>query len=226
MNLEELAQGDQQWLLDGFVDVCNQLLPDYLPDSKSNLKVKDEINPRLVRHYTSQRLLDEPLRSGKYAVYSYRHLLQFLVVRRLLSQGIGAIAINDLIISKTNDQLKALLTGGIQIHVTTVHPSLTNCNSALDYLDNLKKNKTNNLVSEDKSFCFKEDNFNFSQSEIKKEAALSQNKETSWNRIEILDGLEIHLRSDFVYPNSVKEQEILQQFIWQQLTKVLQRNKL
>jgi DNA-binding transcriptional MerR regulator len=222
MKLEELDQ-NQQWLLAEFVDICNQLLPDYLPDSKTNLKVKEEINPRLVRHYTGQKLLDEPLRSGKYAVYTYRHLLQFLVVRRLLSQGIGAIAINDLITSKTNDQLKGLLTGGIQINVTTVHPGLTNSNAALDYLKNLKKGKTNNREREDNSFSLKEDNLNFSQSEIKQ--VISKNQETNWTRIEVLEGLEIHLRSDFVYPNSIKEQENLQQFMWQKLTKIFNRKK-
>lgn len=36
---------------------------------------------------------------------------------------------------------------------------------------------------------------------------------TSWYRLEIVPGLEIHLREDFIYPASPQEQQLLQQSI-------------
>ncbi len=47
----------------------------------------DSGNERLLRHYASVNVLDKPSRQGREAVYSYRHLLQFLAARRLMKQG-------------------------------------------------------------------------------------------------------------------------------------------
>jgi DNA-binding transcriptional MerR regulator len=221
MNLKKLEQSNEQWFLEEFVEVANQLLPDYLPDVRGNTKVKEEINPRLVRHYTSQKLLDEPSRSGKYAVYTYRHLLQLLLVRRLLSEGIGSAAINDLVTSKTNEQLKSLLTGGIQIYVTTAHPSLNpSSNSALEYLEKLGQgNKTKRIQESIPSPT------HFPLRESIQQENQPLNQPTEWTRIEVLDGLEINLRSDFVYPNSLREQQALTQHIIQQVSQLLTRKK-
>jgi DNA-binding transcriptional MerR regulator len=47
----------------------------------------DSGNERLLRHYASVNVVDKPSRQGRDAVYTYRHLLQFLAARRLLKQG-------------------------------------------------------------------------------------------------------------------------------------------
>ncbi len=229
MNLEALKQLEAGWSLEDFVDVANQLLPEYLPDIRGNTKVKEEINHRLVRHYTTQNLIDEPTRKNRYAVYTYRHLLQLLLVRRLLSDGIGTAAINDLVTSKDNDELKSLLTGGIQIHLTTAHPNITdNSNSALNFLENLRKSKSTNQLKED-DFVKDSSKENISieptQEKLNQLSSQPLALKTEWQRIQVLDGLELHLRSDFVYPNSVKEQESLNNHIIRELTKLLNRKK-
>lgn len=243
MKLEELENSHDEWLIEDFVEVANQLLPHYLPEIKGNTKVKEEINPRLVRHYTSQRLMDEAIRKNRYAFYSYRHLLQLLLVRRLLSDGIGAAAINDLLITKTNDELKSLLTGGIQLHLTTAHPNLTensnSHNSALEYLANLKKNKQKNLsISEQKNFNINDSKknqnaFNFRTNlddinNIQPEFSQLQSSSSAinqWTHLQVLDGLELHIRDDFIYPKSIKEQESLNQHLIETLTQFLARKK-
>ncbi len=233
MRLETLEQNHQQWLIDQFVAVANQFLPQFLPETKGNTKVKEEINARLVRHYTSMKLLDEPCRTGKYAVYTYRHLLQLLLVRRLLNQGITAIAINDLLTSKTNQELKSLLIGGIQIDVTIAHPSLTNTNTntqtnpALEYLQSLKKTKSNKLSKLDNLRFNQEQNLSLNSTDTKpkNQAHFNLNQPQEWTRIEVLDGLELNIRADFIYPNSISEQESLKQLIIQTLTQILTRKK-
>jgi hypothetical protein len=49
------------------------------------------------------------------------------------------------------------------------------------------------------------------------ESANLKTDTTSWIRIEILPGLEIHVREDFGYPNSLSEQQNLLQYIAQKL---------
>ncbi|MGD1804542.1 MerR family transcriptional regulator [Dapis sp. BLCC M126] len=194
--LERLAKNDPRWSLDEFVEVVNQLLPQFLPFQKSHTRVREEITPRLVRHYTTQGMLDEPLKEGRYATYIYRHLLQMLVVRRLLAEGYGASAINDLAISKSNAELESLLQGGIQLTITTANP-------ALDFLQQIQE----------RSSVPKPPLSAPSPSPVAK----SQVKSSNWTRIEIIPGLEIHLREDFVYPKTPQEQKNLIQSITQKL---------
>lgn len=234
MELKTLEQNQEEWLIDEFVEIANQLLPNYLPEIKSNTKVKEEINPRLVRHYTNQKLMDEPIRKNRYAFYNYRHLLQILLIRRLLSDGIGTMAIDNLLTSKTNQELKNLLIGGVQINLTTSHPKLATPvhNPALEYLAKLKKSKANKsstnkqLRTNERSSSL---NHTFpSNLEQNREANLSfdaQSSTSEWTRLQVLDGLELHIRNDFISPNSIKEQESLNQHLIDILTQWLTEKK-
>lgn len=174
--------------LEEFTDLVNQLLPQYLPESKD----QNDINPRLIRSYTTQGMLDEPGRSGKYAVYTYRHLLQILVIRRLLHEGISTSAINRLATEKSNTELENLLTGGFQFNLSV--------NPAFDYLQQLKKNHSIN-----ESVVYRQE----------QKADLKLDNSSSWIHIEVIPGLEIHIRTDFKYPKTPSEQQLL-------LTKLLE----
>ena len=46
-----------------------------------------EGNERLVRHYVSVGVVDKPTREGRDALYGFRHLVQFVAARRLLTEG-------------------------------------------------------------------------------------------------------------------------------------------
>jgi DNA-binding transcriptional MerR regulator len=195
--LQQLAKNNPSWSLEEFVEVANNLLPQFLPAQKGNTRVREEVTPRLVRHYTTLGMLDEPLKDGRYAVYTYRHLLQILVVRRLLTEGFGANAIDQLATQKDNTELENLLAGGVQLSVTTANP-------ALAYLQQIQKKQSSvppAPVSPAPPI----------------ESANLKTDATSWIRIEILPGLEIHVREDFSYPNSLSEQQNLLQYIAQKL---------
>lgn len=120
-DLATLAQSQPAWTLEEFVDCLNQLLPTILPQP---LRDDDAINPRLVRYYTSEGLVDRPERQGREARYHYRHLLQVLLVRRLLQEGYGLGAIASLLQNKANAELEALLHGGVQLTLETANPAL------------------------------------------------------------------------------------------------------
>jgi len=234
MDLKTLENNHQEWLIDEFVEVANGLLPLYLPDIKGNSKVKEEINTRLVRSYTSQRLMDEPIRQNRYAFYRYRHLLQLLLIKRLLSDGIGTTAINDLLTSKTNEELKSLLIGGISLNITTAHPPLqsiqNSSNSALDFLADLKGKRSQSPSTirgnvKQKSQSSPAPNQNI-MSALDETYQNSWDKEENWTRLRILDGLELHIRDDFVYPNSIKERESLMELFRNILSKFFKRRQL
>ncbi|MBD2463669.1 MerR family transcriptional regulator [Oscillatoria sp. FACHB-1407] len=206
--LQQLAQRDSSWSLEELVQVANELLPQFLPEEKAHTRVREDVTPRLVRHYTSQGMLDEPFKEGREARYIYRHLLQVLLVRRLLTEGYGASVIDTLARSKSNSELEALLQGGVQLTVAPANP-------ALAFLQQVQKRQSDVAPSISKLQ---------SPSELASlssaQSPLAPSSTTQWIRQEILPGLELHVRSDFVLPSTSQEQQNLLQRILQTLTKI------
>ncbi|MEM8602756.1 MAG: MerR family transcriptional regulator [Cyanobacteria bacterium P01_H01_bin.121] len=126
--LQQLAQASSQWDLATFVKIANDLLPQFsMPttaETGTTRRSPESINPRLVRYYTSTGVLDRPLKHGKEARYIYRHLLQLLVVRRLLGDGYSINTIQPVTTAKTDADLEALLQGGVQLTVEARNPAL------------------------------------------------------------------------------------------------------
>lgn len=211
--LEQQAQSNPSWSLDEFVQVTNELLPQYLPVLRSQTRVREDITPRLVRHYTTLGMLDEPVKEGRYAFYTYRHLLQILVVRRLLAEGFGASAIDKLAIAKSNAELEALLQGGVQLTVTTANP-------ALAFLQQIQKrpsvpNSPPPMAPINSAPPAAPPVPNSPPDSIP----------SQWTRLEIVPGLEIHVREDFIYPNSPQEQQNLLQYISQKLLAIVTKRR-
>lgn len=189
-DLSKLREIDRNWLIEEFADVVNQLLSDFLAIDSGNQKVTEQVNSRTIRHYASLGLIDQPQKLGKYAQYNYRHLLQILLVKKLLSQGYGTTTIDRLLKSKSDRELENLLTGGVEIQVSIANP-------ALAYLEQLSS--ANRRVSSSAQTSIPQ---------IQLDRSISE-----WRRIEIIPGLEIHLRSDFPIPQSHREKNSLHQLI-------------
>ncbi|MGK7908763.1 MAG: MerR family transcriptional regulator [Synechococcus sp.] len=186
--LQQLSQSDAQWSLDEFVELVNRLLPRYLPDSARGSRGQADLNPRLVRHYTSQGLVDKSVKAGKEARYTYRHLLQLLVVRRMMAEGYTAAAIDRFAIQQSNRELEALLEGGVQLTAEVANP-------ALSFLQSLQQEEQSQPSPPAKLR---------SASSAPQPLAKSQ-----WTRLSVLPGLEIHVREDFQVPRTQQERESL-----------------
>lgn len=195
------ALSAQRWSLEDFVDQANALLPDYLPADPVSTRVKEEVNARLIRHYTGEGLLDDPDKQGREARYGYRHLLQLLLVRRLLAEGLSAGAISDLARRKSDVELEGLLEGGAEVQITTrlAAPG----QSALSFLDSLRRRPGSGPAPAPPAV----------------RAAPVPPRETSWERHTIADGLELHIRSDFRLPDSPKTRHNLLALLEQRLQK-------
>jgi hypothetical protein len=206
--LQQFSQDLKPWSLDEFVEIVNGLLPQFLPEEKSHTRVRDAMTPRLVRHYTGMGLLDEPLKEGREARYLYRHLLQALLVRRLLVEGYGASAIDNLAKSKTNQELEALLQGGVVLTLTPANP-------ALNFLQEIQQRSAKSPSVPAPSQSRK-----VGKSEDSPSAETELPGPSIWTRLVILPGLEVHVREDFLLPSTHQEQQNLLQRILQSLSSI------
>ncbi|OLP18250.1 MerR family transcriptional regulator [Leptolyngbya sp. 'hensonii'] len=202
--LKQFSELNPSWSLDEFVQTLNTLLPQFLPAQKAHSRVREEVTPRLVRYYAAQGLLDEALKEGREARYTYRHLLQMLVVRRLLTEGYGASAINTLTTARSNAELEALLEGGMQLTVTTANP-------ALAYLQEIQQRQG---MPAPQVLAV--------PAQPSSQISLPTNR---WIRLEVLPGLEVHVREDFTIPTSPQEQQNLLQHILQKLSTLIQKRR-
>jgi DNA-binding transcriptional MerR regulator len=204
MKLFHLSEQEPEWNLDDLVEVANRLMPDFLPPAQVRGRSQEEVNPRLVRHYTTIGLIDRPARVGKEARYGYRHLLQLLVLRRLLSEGYGAQTIAP-VVEKDDHQLERLLQGGTRLTVEAANP-------ALAYLQEIKQ-RSGPGAPESRQML------------VHSQPAFIQPSLERWVRRQLLPGLELHIRDDFVWSDAPQERRILLEEVSQALKETAMRKR-
>lgn len=101
--IEKLRQ-DFQGGADALIDAAQILV------KKLNLAQEaSEGNERLLRHYVSIGVVDKPLREGRDALYGFRHLVQFVAARRLLTEGFSLAQIAKYTGAAATDELAGYL---------------------------------------------------------------------------------------------------------------------
>ena len=213
--LQHLAQQQPEYDLERFVEVTNDLLPQFLPDQVAGSRGQEPVNPRLVRHYTTQGLLDKPLKQGREARYRYRHLLQLLAIRRLLAEGYSATSIGSLIGGRANTVLEDLLQGGVQLTVEAANPALAFLSQIRDREDSRPQERSTAGRKRASSRGAKAAPPASAPSPM---TDLSASASATWTHLDLLDGLELHVREDFVLPATTHERERLLQLIAHRLT--------
>ncbi|THF71461.1 MerR family transcriptional regulator [Deinococcus sp. Arct2-2] len=103
--------GDWAGGIEQLVYEANRRLVYLLPEDRSG-RPKDEVNARLVRHYTTLGLLSAPRREGREARYTRRHLLELLALRRLMADGLGGKVLMSALESRSEEELAALAMQG------------------------------------------------------------------------------------------------------------------
>lgn len=227
--LHPIAQQQPEMVLDDFVELTNDLLPQFLPDQGSGNRGQEPVNPRLVRHYTTQGWLDKPLKQGREARYTYRHLLQLLVLRRLLAEGYSASSIGSLIGAQADTALENILQGGVQLTVEAANPALAFLSQVRDRRPSQRSPQGPPHSSPHRSPAQRQqppgaalqdlvDLPHLKSSDLGEltagaAGALGDSSPETWTRIDILDGLELHVRQDFVAPATAHERDTLLQII-------------
>jgi DNA-binding transcriptional MerR regulator len=196
-----LEMGREDWSLDDLADEANQRLEEILPEQSGKSRTRDSLNPRLIRHYTTQGLVDRPFRSGREARYGRKHLLQLLVIRRLLAESHNVSTIKILISGKNDDDLRSLLEGGPEISVEPANP-------ALAYLRGLQGNASGSNASSDRS--------GKAHGSTGPEVDVPPTR--TWYHLEIVPGFEVHIENTFKVPGTQRELDNLLQLLSQKLS--------
>jgi DNA-binding transcriptional MerR regulator len=205
------SHADALWNLNELVDVANALLPGYLPKEASGRSAED-VNPRLVRHYTTLGLLDEPLKEGREARYVFDHLLQLLVVRKLLAEGFSSSAIGHVTEVRSREELQSLLDGAVRVELVADGSATTD--PRLAFLRDLRQKaglepsrvssslggQSSPLRAPGASAPAPKAPPRTAKPRPASAPAHTVFKDVPWSRIELLDGLELHVRDDFRLP--------------------------
>ncbi len=194
------AHRDAIWSLQEFVDVANDLLPRVLPRDASG-RTTDEINPRLVRHYTTQGLLPEPGKDGREARYLFEHLLHVLVVRKLFAEGFTSNAIRSALQGRSQQELQSLLQGTVRVELV---PDPATEGERAAFLQRIRQRAGLDTAGAQAPAAPGPSNPPTAESvETDAPAGMATIfKEVGWTRIQMLDGLELHVRDDFRLPTT------------------------
>lgn len=216
-SLRALERENRWWSLDEFVELVNRLSSRYLPPEEVGRgSVQQEVNARLVRHYTGIRLIDRPGRDGKESRYGFRHLLQMLVLRRLLLEGLTAQAISPITQERANAELAALLESGGQMTVEPVNP-------AVAYLQEIRRRSASGRQQR-LGMPPPADPARFAshRPSLHSEPPIGGGSE-GWKRLVLVPGMEVHIRDGFRWPKGSRERAQLIRHIVEILEDLMER---
>jgi DNA-binding transcriptional MerR regulator len=99
---------DHLWTLDELGDrVAQALSVDYAGQSSG--RVRDIPDRRTIRYYTTLGLIDRPAQMrGRTALYSRRHLLQLVAIKRLQARGLTLAELQERLLGQSNATLEKL----------------------------------------------------------------------------------------------------------------------
>lgn len=177
--------------LSDFVEEVNKKLETAGVDSK--------VNERLVRHYTTEKLVPVPLKEGKEARYTEQHVDALVSLRCSQQAGLTTKALKS--ISDGYDTSSLLNSSGTRGYSSSASGQTSN--SALSFLKSLDTPVVakRSLMSQPADLM---GNAVFGACMPSAVGAVAANYETvasavvneSWSRLTIKDGLEINIRSD------------------------------
>jgi DNA-binding transcriptional MerR regulator len=231
---------DGVWTLDELVETANRLLPDVLPKDAAE-RSKDEVNPRLVRYYATLGLLPEARKDGREVRYLFDHLLHLLAVRRLLAEGFSTAAIKrafeGLGDSVVDRPLERVLEGGVRVELVPDQPAISDETRAA-FLRRLRASA--GLEADARTSAPSVPRLHAMPNPLGGSSATSGFvshyaappmtatdlfRQVDWTRIELLDGLELHVRDDFRLPTHRLGDEQLTQLVKVVLLELEQRRK-
>ena len=102
--------------LDGLLARVNRVGRKFLPGCVDvDSRISTELHSRSFRHYQTLGCIDPGKREGRRVGYGRRHLLQALLVRKLLCERVPVERIAGVAAGRSPDELRVMLLGGLQI---------------------------------------------------------------------------------------------------------------
>jgi DNA-binding transcriptional MerR regulator len=229
-----LTARDRDWSLDDFVAEVNRLLPEVVPGD-AVARGKLEINPRLVRHYTTEGVLPKPLKEGVEARYDGDHLVRALALRRLLAEGYPSSLAGQFLQRHDRERLARFLLGELRPDLdlapggpAVVDAPIAPSGAALERLAVMRARAglpplrptgaaaerspadAPDLRAPPRSPAAsppadESDGDHVDAARLRGAAAappLPTDRGVAWTRYPLLDGIELHVRDDFVDPTT------------------------
>ena len=78
-------------------------------------RVRRKFTERSFRHYQTLGCIDPPQKKGRQAYYHFRHLVQAVLVRRLLLERVPSERIAGLMAGRGTGELEEMLRGGVEM---------------------------------------------------------------------------------------------------------------
>ena len=173
-----------------------------------DLAEKANTTVRTIRYYTDEGLLPQPVIQGKYAYYSRAHLDRLELIGRMKQAYLPLREIRRVMLSLSDDEVVQRLqepqafyqAGELNLNSPTFQPGA----QALEYIERLRREsglpevenprlhapvQQTHKIYNSQLFA----NRQASQSEPPASAEMAQ-KGTHWQRMELADGLELHVR--------------------------------
>jgi DNA-binding transcriptional MerR regulator len=226
-----LTARDHDWGLDDFVAEVNRLLPEVVPGDAA-ARGKLEINPRLVRHYTTEGVLPKPLKEGVEARYDGDHLVRALALRRLLAEGYPSSLAGQFLQRHDRERLARFLLGELRPDLdlapggpAVVEAAVAPSEAALERLAAMRaraglppvrsgpaaaeRRPTDASALEtpllNASAAMPAEAAGGVEEAVERLAAAPApppplDRGVAWTRYPLLDGIELHVRDDFVDP--------------------------
>ena len=223
-DLDTLLRQRPTFTLEELADAANELLDDLLPRAMTDSRVKAEVNPRLIRHYLGEEMLDPSLREGRRAVYTVDHLLQLLALRRLLADGYSSSLIGPSLRDRGRDELRAIAEGRevepeapVADGRAEVSASRSEARAALDAIRaraSSGRPRPSSVPPLDLSHR------SYSTLPSSQEAS---SETRTWERVPLLDGVELHVRSDLRLPDSMEARQRLLDHVVREIIRYAQR---
>jgi DNA-binding transcriptional MerR regulator len=211
-----LTSRDQTWGLDEFVAEVNRLLPEVVPGDAA-ARGKAEVNARLVRHYATEGVLPKPLKEGGEARYDGDHLVRVLALRRLLAEGFPSALAGTFLRRHDREYLARFLLGELRLDldlvpggapVTPAAPVLSD--GALARLADMRAraglpplaaaeadaDAFGRVLAAPTAMSAPPDDVDALRDDPEALAGAG----VAWTRYGLLNGLELHVRDDFVDP--------------------------
>ena len=165
--------------------------------AQANCQLGEDLNPRTIRLYATEGLIDRPGRDGRHAVYGERQLRQLLLIRSLAQRGLSLSAIAPLAAASDDDldaQLADLLPEAPDAIAAAMPPPLIEENKALTYLQELPSTASRK------------------PSPSRRRLASITSTSSHWQRFVLAPGVELHLSDDVAIPSpGPRRQRWLQQ---------------
>lgn len=177
-------ESEKKWNADDFVKLLNEEIP-LKNRGEGDHRRTEEWNVRLLRHYTTEKVLSKPLKEGRRSYYTYSHLEEVKSFIESQSMGISSKSyVRNVEKYQSNNE-----TIGFAGNIAGSSMCLSNSviNSTIG--ENDLKGKKENIYS-------LLEQMNIENNSRKKEYVEISNKDYLWQHIKINDYLTIQIRED------------------------------